>query len=278
MTGSSLPVTIIPVYDAYEQLAACLESIDSASPDIEVLLIDDGSPDNRVLPLLESWVARSPRRSLLCNDRNRGFVFTVNRGMSEVSGDVVLLNSDTLVTPGWLEAMVNCLASSPDIATVTPWSNNGEIVSFPEFCVAAPVPADPAGIARAMRDCGTPIYPEIPTAVGFCMAISRSAISRIGLLDEATFGHGYGEENDFSMRARALGMKNVLCDNAFVAHVGGSSFRAFGLQPDSASMERLLAKHPGYLALVEDFIDRDPLSIRRRALIDAVQRKHAGLS
>ena len=109
------------------------------------------------------------------------------------------------------------------------------------------------------------------------MAISRQAIERIGLFDEETFGHGYGEENDFSMRAIAVGMKNVLCDNAYVAHHGGGSFVPLGLRPGSDSMRRLLGKHPRYQKLIEDFIRQDPLAGRRQELIDSVQRWQGGI-
>ncbi len=292
MDGVRLSAVIIPVFNAFEHLRACLESVAAASPGpissnahcyaakseiSEVLLIDDASTDKRIRPFLERWVNQGPARTLLSNDQNRGFVFSINRGISQVSGDVVVLNSDTLVTPGWLQALGNCLASDPEIATATPWSNNGEIVSFPHFCTAGPVPENPAELAAAMRSAGSPVYPGLPTAVGFCMAISRQAIERIGLFDEETFGRGYGEENDFSMRAIAEGMKNVLCDNAYVAHHGGGSFAPLGLRPDSDSMRRLLGKHPRYKKLIEDFILEDPLQGRRLALIDSVQRWQAGM-
>ena len=284
---------IIPVFNAFEHVQACLESVAAACPGgnssaarcsdtnselYEVLLIDDASTDERIRPLLERWVNEGPARSLLQNDRNRGFVFSINRGISQLAGDVVVLNSDTMVTPGWLQALANCLASDPGIATATPWSNNGEIVSFPHFCIAGPVPENPGELAAAIRSAGSPVYPELPTAVGFCMAISRRAIERIGLFDEQTFGRGYGEENDFSMRAIAQGMKNVLCDNAYVAHHGGGSFAPLGLQPDPDSMRRLLGKHPRYQKLIENFIREDPLQARRQTLIDSVQRWQADLS
>ena len=268
-----LPTVIIPVFNAFEHLQACLESVADAEHG-DVLLIDDASSDERIQSLLDEWLNGSPARSLLSNDRNRGFVFSINRGISHVPGDVVLLNSDTLVTPGWLENLADCLASDPDIATATPWSNNGEIVSFPHFCIAGPVPEKPAHLAAAMRSAGSPVYPGLPTAVGFCMAISRQAIERVGLFDEQTFGRGYGEENDFSMRVIAEGMKNVLCDNAYVAHHGGGSFSPLGLRPDSGSMRRLLGKHPHYQGLIEDFIRKDPLQGRRQVLIESVQRWH----
>jgi hypothetical protein len=104
------------------------------------------------------------------------------------------------------------------------------------------------------------------------MAIARRAIDRIGLFDEALFGRGYGEENDFSMRAREAGLRNVLCDDVYVAHIGGRSFGPLGLKPDAGSMQRLLSRHPDYLELVQDFIAKDPLAVRRREILDALDR------
>lgn len=272
MSGKPLPTVIIPVFNAIDQLNDCLASIDGVSPESDIVVIDDASTDRRIPGLLNSWAQDRPGRKILSNTRNRGFVYSANRGMSETAGDVVLLNSDTLVTPGWLQALVRCLDSDQTIATATPWSNNGEIVSLPEFCIASPVPANAGDIARVIQATGTPAYPEIPTAVGFCMAISRSAIEQVGLFDEKTFGHGYGEENDFCMRVLKQGMRNVLCDDAYVAHVGGSSFESLGMKPGAESMGRLLSKHPAYQAMVEAFIRTDPLAARRQMLVNAIQR------
>ena len=108
------------------------------------------------------------------------------------------------------------------------------------------------------------------------MAIARHAIDRIGLFEETVFGKGYGEENDFSMRARQAGLRNVLCDDTYVVHLGGRSFGPLGLKPDENSMQRLLARHPEYLEQVGDFIRRDPLAGRRGAVLDAIER--AGVS
>lgn len=272
----SLPAILIPVFNAFEQLCSCLESIEACSPDAETLVIDDASTDPRVRPLLQSWTGARTNRLLLENDRNMGFVHTANRGMSRLQDDVVLLNSDTLVTPGWLEALAACLASSREIATATPWTNNGEIASFPYFCEASPIPPDLPAVAAVFRSAGTPEYPDLPTAVGFCMAISRLALHQAGLFDVDTFGQGYGEENDFSLRVARLGMRNVLCDNAYVAHTGGASFGPLGLKPDEHSMSRLLAKHPGYLDRVQKFIRTDPLAARRNSIIESFRR--AGVS
>jgi len=275
----SLPLIIVPVFNAFEKLEACLGSVSRTVPSgAQILVIDDASTDVRVQPFLQSWVSEaSQNRHLLSQDLNQGFVATVNHGMRGAETDVVLLNSDTEVTNGWLQNLADCLNSDDSIATATPWSNNGEIVSIPGFCVANAVPPDPNSIASLIKSCDQPIYPEMPTAVGFCMAISLRAINRIGLFDEDTFGLGYGEENDFCQRAEQAGMRNVLCDDTYVIHHGGASFGPLGLKPDEKSMQRLLAKHPDYLQKVSDFIKIDPLSARREQILNCLERSGVGM-
>ncbi len=269
-----LPLIIVPVFNALEHLERCLDSIEATvPPDTPMVLLDDASTDVRVRPLLQSWVSRAKtHRQLLLHEQNQGFVATANHGMSEAATDVVLLNSDTVVSTGWLQCLARCLASDGSIATATPWSNNGEIVSIPRFCGSNPAPEKPSDIAMAIAGCGSPGYPDIPTAVGFCMAISLRAIKQVGTFDVETFNHGYGEENDFSRRAVALGLRNVLCDDAYVVHHGGASFRPLGLQPDQKTMQRLLKKHPDYEREVSEFIMADPLKSRREEILDCLER------
>jgi GT2 family glycosyltransferase len=281
MRGSSaalLPAVVIPVYNAAAELDRCLQTVHtSVPPGTEVLVIDDASPDPAVADVLGGWRGRGPPGwRFERNGGNLGFVRTANLGMRLCHGDVVLLNSDTEVTDGWLQGLARCLAADAAIATATPWTNNGEIVSMPRFCAANPPPAEPEAVAAVVAACGPALYPELPTAVGFCMAVSRRAIERIGLFDEALFGKGYGEENDYSLRARAAGMRNVLCDDVYVVHLGGRSFGPLGLQPGEDSMRRLLSRHPDYLERVQAFIAADPLAARRQVILDALGR--AGVS
>ncbi len=273
------PLIIVPVFNAFDELEVCLQSITrTVSSDTQVLLIDDASSDKRVRPLLRSWVNEAqPHRQLLVHEQNRGFVATANHGMRCAETDVVLLNSDTEVTSGWLDRLAKCLASDLSIATATPWSNNGEIVSIPSFCVPNPTPEKPDLIATTLTSCGKPQYPDMPTAVGFCMAISLRAIRRVGLFDETTFGRGYGEENDFCQRAEQAGLRNVLCDDAYVVHHGGASFGPLGLKPDEKSMQRLLGKHPDYHRKVSEFIQQDPLAGRRKEILDCLERAGVGM-
>lgn len=278
MSLTPSPTVIIPVFNAAEDLKACLDSVSATvGSDTQVIVIDDASSDPQIARLLAKAVqAGGPRWRMVRQPRNAGFVATANLGMRLSHTGVVLLNSDTEVTPGWLERIARCLAADERIATVTPWSNNGEIASIPELCKASEAPADAAAIAAVIASTGEPAYPEIPTAVGFCMAISRRAMERVGCFDEEHFGPGYGEENDFCMRARELGFRNVLCDDAYVVHHGGSSFGPLGIRPGDESMGRLLERHPGYLERVRAFIAEDPLARRRAELCAAVA--DAGLS
>jgi GT2 family glycosyltransferase len=264
---SGLPVVVIPVFNAPSQLGRCLaavrKTVDTAT---DVVVIDDASTDPAVAELLES---RCAGWTVMHQPENRGFVATANRGMQEVGRrDVILLNSDTIPAGDWLQRISRCAGTDSRIASITPFTNNGEIASLPLFCKASPVPEDPEAWARACRQAADPSYPEIPTAVGFCMYMRRACIDAIGAFDEAAFGRGYGEENDWCMRAVADGYRHVLCDDAFVAHEGNASFGPLGLGPGEAAMRKLLERHPDYLDVVTDFIRRDPLAAIRARILE----------
>jgi GT2 family glycosyltransferase len=265
---------IIPVYNALSALKRCLDSLARhAHGAVELLLIDDASPDPAIAELLLNLPELPAPHRILRNTCNLGFVGSVNRGIAETTGDVLLLNSDTVVTEGWLARIETCAASDPRIASITPWSNNAEICSIPGFCRANPEPADPDAVARAIAAGGDPHYPELPTGVGFCFWLRRAALIQLGGFDQATFGRGYGEENDWCRRAARHGWRNVLCDDAYVVHQGGQSFAAEGHQPGGENLRRLSVRYPDYERLVAEFIAADPLVARRQTLIKQVGLK-----
>ncbi|CAB1274349.1 glycosyltransferase [Candidatus Nitrosacidococcus tergens] len=253
---------IIPIYNAYDQLIACLESVwqHTEDKDYRLILIDDKSTDPRIQDLFQDLKAKNKLNILLLeNPKNKGFVATVNYGMRSSDRDVVLLNSDTIVTLGWLDKLKKCAASDLKIGTITPFSNNGEICSFPQFCQENPVPENLELLVQAMEMALLPSKLDIPTGVGFCLYIRRRLLDTIGLFDEETFGRGYGEENDFCMRAIAKGYRNVLCPDAYVVHVGSSSFGEEKKALAEKQMAALLRKHPSYLSQVTQFIKADPI-------------------
>lgn len=275
----TLPIDIIvPVYNAFDDVVTAISSVrrNTRAGTYRLILIDDKSPDPRISAYFDSLQAEHDSSlQLLRNPKNLGFVGTVNRGMAlDEEHDVVLLNSDTIVTPGWLEKIQRCAESDLHIGTITPFSNNAEICSFPVFCenTALPDLPDIDLINHAMELAALPTYPDIPTAVGFCMYIRRTLLRKVGLFDDETFGLGYGEENDFCMRTLKAGFRNVLCEDTFVAHTGSRSFDA----KKQALMERntrlLVAKHPDYPERVHRFIAADPLRPLRQ-LAETMLRK-----
>jgi GT2 family glycosyltransferase/glycosyltransferase involved in cell wall biosynthesis len=255
---------VVPVHDAADDLRRCVDSVlRHTAGDYRLLLIDDGSRSPAIAAYFNELNARalSPL-VLLANERNLGFTLTANRGMHEArdGADIVLLNSDTVVTSGWLDALARCVHSDPTIATATPFSNNAEICSLPRFCEnnVWPSDCDPEAMAQALRHAAVPTYPELPTGVGFCLYIRRETLDAIGAFDPV-FGFGYGEENDFCMRAAAAGYRNVLCDDAFVLHMGGSSFGDKRRDLAQRNGAILVERHPTYDSLVREFITADPL-------------------
>ena len=108
---------------------------------------------------------------------------------------------------------------------------------------------------------------DLPTGVGFCMALSRRFLDRIGGFDHHTFGRGYGEENDWCQRAATNGGRNVLVPNLFVEHDHGLSY-------PSAEKKRLLARnlgllnqrHPRFHGEVAAFMTADPAQPLRAAV------------
>jgi glycosyltransferase involved in cell wall biosynthesis len=115
---------------------------------------------------------------------------------------------------------------------------------------------------------------EIPTAHGFCVYLRRDCLKEVGLLREDLFAQGYGEENDFCIRARHLGWRHVAVPGVFVAHAGAGSFGSARAQLQVRNLEILNRLHPGYDALIAGFRHADPLA-EARFRIDALRwRQH----
>ena len=273
---------VVPVYAGARQTLACLAAVlASVPPGTALLVVDDATPEPGLARALDA-LAAARRIVLLRQPRNRGFPASANAGLRAARAlpggpDVVLLNSDTLVPPGWLTGLRAAVHAAPDIGTATPLSNDATILSYPEPDRANPAP-DAAALrrlaARAARvNAGTAI--DIPTAVGFCMYIRRECLDATGLFRAELFAQGYGEENDFCLRARHLGWRHVAVPAVFVAHLGGVSFgatRPLLLARNLALLERL---HPGWHAVVAAFARADPLAEARRRLDAAALREAA---
>lgn len=275
---------IIPVYRGLAETRRCIESALSSrnAATAAIVVVDDHTPEPELAAYLDA-LSGAGRIELLRNPENRGFVGSVNLGMARHPGrDVVLLNSDTEVANDWLDRLHRAAHSSPDIGTVTPFSNNATICSYPYLGWTGGVPGTLglAGLDALIADTNAGVTVDLPTAIGFCMYIRRDCLDQVGLFDEATFGRGYGEENDFCLRADAAGWRNVLAADVFVYHQGSVSFgddRHALMRAAGAAIDE---RYPDYMDSVNDFVARDPAAPFRhridaaRAALAQVEARH----
>ncbi len=263
---------IVPVYKGAAEFRTCLRSLERSLPSwARVVAVDDAAPDPALRSAIEAAAAKRGI-VLLRHENNRGFPAAVNTGMrhalagKSTGRDVVVLNSDTIVPIGWLEALADLAYSAPDIGSCTPFSNDASILSYPRVDAVNPAlnGAETERLNSLFRRANGEAALELPTAVGFCMFIRRDCLADVGLFRDDLFAQGYGEENDWSLRAAWLGWRHVAALGTFVTHAAGTSFgstRAELMRRNTKVLERL---HPGYSAFAQEFIDRDPLAPARR--------------
>ncbi len=257
------PVTVVvPIFNAYEDTKQCLESLLQHTKGASILLIDDASQDERVTELAQQLSEEYFYVSFAKNYENKGFVKTCNMAFKLTGeSDIVLLNSDTIVTANWLEKMQMAGYSNNRIASVTPLTNNGEICSVPNWLEVNQIPTGQTleSWADLIEKISWRAYPKIPTAVGFCKYMKRQALDEVGGFDEENFGKGYGEENDWSCRAIQEGYYHIIDDSTFIYHAGGKSFGEDKKQElilaNFKSLERL---HPNYFKTVHHFVKNKP--------------------
>lgn len=267
---------IVPVYRGLAETRRCLEGVlaDPDRPAGRVIVVDDRSPEAALSAWLDTLAAAS-RITLLRNRRNLGFVASVNRGI-EATGthDVVLLNSDTEVPHGWLRRLAAQAYAARHIASVSPFSNNATICSYP--CDAGgplPLGQDLATIDAVCRTVNAGRSVAVPTTVGFCMYIRRAALDQVGAFDVAAFGRGYGEENDFCMRAAQRGWSHRLACDTFVYHAGGVSFGAGKSERLEEALDVLAGRYPTYARLVAEHVKANAVAPYRFAVTAALFRR-----
>jgi hypothetical protein len=264
-SAATLPVVLLPLGRDDEALDACLAALDAGTPaGARVWLADDAQAGPRALAVVEHWLGTTS----LAADYSRR-----QRGIGEVAhldealracgdADVVVLASDAIPAPGWLQQLSACLARDPAIATATPWCNAGEAAAWPRVGEVAPLPADLARIGSACAEM-PPRHPELPSAIGHAVALRGSARARSGGLDTASYGGWYAALVDLSLRLAGMGWRNVLCETAFVGRPGE------GVAADG-DLDVLAARWPGWHPRLAGFLMQDPLAALRAEL----RRRH----
>lgn len=248
---------IVPVCNAFTEFAECLRSLlKHTDPRHTIWLFDDCSDDQRVKRFVKALLAKNGQIRYVTSPRRLGFVENVNRAIKTTTRTFVLLNSDTIVTNGWLDRLWECLRQSSDIGIVSPLSNNGSFLSV------TPTDLDhheTDKIAEIVQETSSGTSIDIPTAVGFCMLVRRSVVDEIGLLDSA-FSPGYGEEVDFCLRAWSAGWRSQVCTSSFVYHHGNKSFDPDSSRTFRSRHERLLeSRWPSYETIVRNWWKYNPL-------------------
>jgi len=270
---------VVPVHSGLAATRRCLESVlgARARTPFETVVVDDATPEAAIARYLDE-LAGAGRITLLRNERNLGFVGSVNRGMALHSDrDVVLLNSDAEVANDWVDRLRACAERDPHVGTVTPFSNNATICSypFPGWMGGVPGTLGLAGLDQLFASVNADKSIDLPTGVGSCLYLRRACLAQVGLFDAERFGRGYGEENDFCLRAAAIGWHNVLAADVFVYHEGAVSFAGERETRAKAAQDALLDAHPDYLVRVRAFAEGDPAS-PLRAAIDAARLQRGG--
>ncbi|MET0258486.1 MAG: glycosyltransferase, partial [Methylobacterium sp.] len=260
--GSATCIVLMPVHGGYHETLAAVHAVLAARQATRFALhvIDDCTPDADLAAALAAHAAAG-LFVYEANRVNRGFVATVNAGLSRYPDrDVVLLNADTRVFGNWLDRILAHARRDPSIATITPLSNNATIASYPLRDVnnVIEMESDAEGLDALAAACNAGRTSEMLVGVGFCLFISAASRAVLGLLDTETFGRGYGEENDFCLRAAAAGFRNVLAEDVFVYHVGEVSFATVADDWRSHGENALLAKHPDYPLKLVRFLAFDP--------------------
>ena len=257
---------VIPIYRDVSGTRACIDSVLAhRDPHTDaVVLVNDASPDEGMAELLDGY-RDLPHVHVLTNAINVGFVQTANRGFEFChAGDVVMLNSDTVVFAGALAEMWSVAHAQPSIGTVTALSNNATIFSYPVADRGGPELEDIgwAEIAAAALAGNRGRVVDVPTGHGFCLLITRSLLERVERFDQS-FGRGYGEENDLCLRGADLGLRNVAACGAFVEHRESMSFGHEKSALLGVNLPLLQQRYPEYAAEVRDYLRRDDLRTAR---------------
>lgn len=260
MTPNAPVNILVPVYDGRKETLQCiaflLKSLKFNETPANIFVVWDNGPNTQLLDDLKHLQAKG-RLKLSINTENLGFLASVNTALNQIDmGDVLLLNADTLVHGNWLDRMA-AAGNRENVATVTALSNEAELMSFPS-------PFDRGKIsswrqARLLDNAAAGLEPdkalqEIPVGVGFCMLIKRRALAKLGGLDGHYLFRGYGEEVDFCLRAKKIGLRNLGAFNVFVAHLGEKSFglskKALAAQNNAAIHARFPKYHKDYESIL----------------------------
>jgi GT2 family glycosyltransferase len=268
------PISIIlPVYEGLDETIACIESVLSHTEgEYRLILIDDCSPAKAVWPTLRSYADTHEHIEAYHNAENLSWSGSINKGIQLAAADVILLNSDTLVTPGWLNKLREAAYSRPNVASVTPLSNSAGPFSVPVKGGGNIIPPELSinDIAALIEKYSPRLRPLVPTGHGFCMLVTRQCLDNVGLMDESKFPRGYGAEVDFCLRASQKGFVHLIDDQTYIYHHQGISYKE-KRNPYIEEANAIIKKnYPNYKKALKHWHCNDELDGFRTLLADVL--------
>ncbi|UNL94672.1 glycosyl transferase [Paenibacillus polymyxa] len=210
---------IILTYNKLDYTKECIESIRNYTDQgtYEIIVVDNASNDGT-----QEWIQSQDDIFDICNESNLGFPKGCNQGIDVAQGDnIVLLNNDVVVTPGWLDILLNALYSSEDNGAVGPVTNSAS--NYQTVPVAYQSKNEMLAFATKYNRPDNTKWEQRLRLIGFCMVIKREVVDKVGLLDEM-FSPGNYEDDDYSCRINQSGYKLILCKDVFIHHYGSISF------------------------------------------------------
>jgi len=226
----------------------------------KLFIINDCYPNEELSKQLENFIKNLKNEKIIYvkQEKNKGFIGTINNGFNLIKNDCIILNSDTLTTKNWLKKIIDVAESDSKIATITPLSNNATIFSVPKFLEKN----EDLDYEKTNNICEKICLQksiDIPTGHGYCMFIRKKYLDEYGIFDKKTFGKGYGEENDLCMRFSKHGLKNLAILNTYIAHLESQSFgEEKRIEQIKNNYPKLLKKHPSYDKIIQNFIKTNP--------------------
>jgi GT2 family glycosyltransferase len=254
MKTSKPTCVMIPVYGESDYLVRCVGSIlKHTALEIPIYVCDDASPYRSVEEFLIEEGIDTNRIKFIRRQKNLGFLENCNLFFAEVKNtNIVLVNSDILVSYDWLNLLLAPLSIFSNVATVTAMSNFGSIATVKLGKEELPEldESELDALNRKMQANAAPKNAEIPVGVGHCILITAEALEVVGFFDKL-FNPGYGEEVDFSIRATKFGFRHYLA-NTVVTHFGSKTYGEKSTELKLEHDQLVNIKHPGYLDLVKN--------------------------
>jgi len=247
---------VIVTWNSQDYIHPCLDSLFPQDQDLEVIAIDNGSRDSTLNALREYGI----RIKVVENQSNLGFARAVNQGLKLAAGEyILLLNPDTVLTPGALQIMAGFLNEHPQVWALGPQLLNpdGSVqrscrqfpdgrIMFYEFTGLSKLFPKNKIFGRwrmGYFDHQTPAQVDQP--MGACLMIREEVLEKVGLLDEENFPMFFNEV-DWCLRIRRAGGQLYFLPQAKVYHHHGASTRRVKramIISSHQSMIRYFAKH-----------------------------------